>query len=156
MITEDNILEFQSHNFGKELKYLDDYLENYIKLCTKDIQEKFQAVKKEKKIIAKKLQQQQENLQRQAELKSSPKKKQQQTNKEEDNLEDIMVCCRRSFFHREVIYQPESMHVVYRQYYDIFKAENYFDILKTICGLLNSQGGFLFIGIREDKNTYKK
>jgi predicted HTH transcriptional regulator len=29
-------------------------------------------------------------------------------------------------------------------------------LLKTICGLLNAEGGTLFLGISEDRNTYKK
>lgn len=67
-----------------------------------------------------------------------------------------MVCCRRFFYLKEVIYQPESMNVVYRNFGNQFYNNNHFEMLKTICGLLNAEGGTLFLGISEDRNTYKK
>lgn len=67
-----------------------------------------------------------------------------------------MLCCRRSFYQKETIHQPQSINFLYTHWNDIFNTRDDINLLKAICGLLNSEGGFLFIGIKEDKQTYKK
>jgi len=46
--------------------------------------------------------------------------------------------------------------VVYKSYAPLQDAKHNYDLLKTVCGLLNADGGVVFIGVTEDKHTGRK
>lgn len=69
-----------------------------------------------------------------------------------NNFKMKNLCCSQFFQKNSPINQPESLIYEYKMYSFPFSKSNKDNILKTIVGFLNNQGGFLFIGIKETPN----
>ena len=61
---------------------------------------------------------------------------------------------RTSFIYQEILLYDESCSIEYKNYYWPFGFEQATEIKKQICGFLNSKGGRIYIGVKDDKKVY--
>lgn len=65
------------------------------------------------------------------------------------------LCQRPMFFENETIDQEEDHFYEYKFFAmnTVNASLNEFNLLRTICGMLNCFGGYVFIGIKEDQSN---
>jgi len=90
-------------------------------------------------------------VEKEVQSKEPPKKPSPSRDQSPENKPPI--CCRKFFYKGEVLDESESLTLEFKNYRYPWDEIHLFNIIRTINGFLNRNGGIILIGVEEDNDT---